>query len=361
MRAFGIEEEYFLIDPVTCRPSPVDSGLRRELLQVKVPGTMLDTELMACQIEVVTEICSEAGQAQQALFERRLALSKICARHGYELFAAGTPPRLPEVRLVSEVLRYQELQEFVPGIVRDHYVSGLHVHIGIESPAMGVRMMNHLRFYLPMLAAVAANSPLWEGAYSGFDSWRTIHYRRWSIAGIPPVFQGAQDYEQHRQSLLKSGALLDVGHIGWAVRLSERHPTVEIRVADSQMTAQESVGFALLVRALAEMAEEGIRRGPHDELLELELWMAAKCGLSVPFDSVLELEKVDQPRILEHLLAAASPALERSGDEVAVHSWFELLKDAGNGAQRQKRSFERAGVEAVVREGAKWFIREPQA
>ena len=101
MRTLGTEEEYFLIDHATCRPSPVVPDLHRELLQVNIPGTTLDTELMACQIEVVTEICSEGAQALQALFERRQVLSEICARHGYRLIAAGAPPCLPEARLVS--------------------------------------------------------------------------------------------------------------------------------------------------------------------------------------------------------------------------------------------------------------------
>ena len=362
MRTLGIEEECFLIDHATCRPSPVVPDLHRELRQVNIPGTTLDTELMASQIEVVTEICSEGAQALQALFERRQVLSEICARHGYRLIAAGTPPCLPEARLVYPSPRYQQLQDFVPAIVRDHFVSGLHVHIGIDSPAMGVRMMSHLRLYLPMLAAVAANSPLWEGAYSGFESWRTINYRRWSVTGIPPLFQTLKEYEQHRHALLNSGALLDHGHIGWAVRLSAQHPTVEVRVADSQMTTRESVGFSLLVRALAQMAEEApTPRSPRDELLELELWTAAKYGLSAPFDSALALEKIDKHQMMRRLLSAADPALERNGDEQVVRSWFEFLKVHGNGAQRQRQSFDGAGIEAVVHEGAKWFVREPEA
>lgn len=74
--------------------------------------------------------------------------------------------------------------------------------------------------------------------------------------------------------------MLDAGHIGWAVRLSERHPTLEIRVADTQLTAGISVAIAVLLRAIIDtgLAGDPDPAAVDDSLLDLGLWHASKMG-----------------------------------------------------------------------------------
>ena len=73
--------------------------------------------------------------------------------------------------------------------------------MGLADLATGVRALNGLRPWLPVLVALGANSPVWQGADTGFASWRTIQYRRWLVNGIPPRFHDLADYESRVATL----------------------------------------------------------------------------------------------------------------------------------------------------------------
>ncbi|WP_313810627.1 YbdK family carboxylate-amine ligase [Glutamicibacter sp.] len=357
---FGIEEEYFLVDAKSYFPTPVPTSLRRELSAIQSAGTSVQSELLEWQLEVVTDIFHRRCDALEALVERRQKMDAICRSEGYLLLAVGTPVILPRQRKVTHSDRYDQIHRFVPGIVRDHFISGLHIHIGIPDVSVGIRAMNVLRLWLPKLAAISANSPLWDGELSGFESWRTVHYRRWSVIGIPPAFVDVEHYKAHREAILSTSALLDSRHIGWAVRLSERHPTIEIRVADSQLTAGESVAYAVLVRALVESALEKHvpMLSPHEELLDLSLWQAAKSGLMWPHYDSLSGRLLDAEGITSSLLEFTGQKLECHGDFDYVQSYFAALHRRGNGAQRQRLSWEQGGVNLVAEVAAEQFAAD---
>ncbi|GAA1406633.1 putative glutamate--cysteine ligase 2-3 [Glutamicibacter uratoxydans] len=359
-RTFGLEEEYFFVDRESYLPTPIPASLRRELSAMHVLGTSVQTELLECQLEVVTDVFLRRGDALEALVERRQKIDAVCRKVGYLLLAVGTPVMLPTQITVTDSGRYDQIHHFVPGIVREHYINGLHIHLGIPDDLAGIRVMNGLRIWLPKLAAITANSPLWDGQLSGFESWRTVHYRRWSVIGIPPFFANVGDYRTHRHDLLASAALLDSGHIGWAVRLSEHHPTVEVRVADSQMTAGESVAFALLVRAIADTILENHQQVfvPHEELLNLSLWQAAKSGLAGPHFDSLTGRLLDAAEIVSSLLQFAGPKLDFYGDFDFVQTYLTFWQRQGNGAQRQRLSWDNGGAVCVVEESAKRFAFE---
>ena len=64
--------------------------------------------------------------------------------------------------------------------------------------------LNGLRRWLPVLTALDSNSPFWKGADSGFASRRNIHYRPWSVHGIPPRFADALDCERRMRLILEA-------------------------------------------------------------------------------------------------------------------------------------------------------------
>src|SRR5205807_1221216 len=102
----------------------------------------------------------------------------------------------------------------------------------------------------PVLLALSGNSPFWEGAESGFDSFRTEIWSRWPTAGPPGEFAAPEDYWRLVDSLVDAGVILDRGMAYWDVRPSAKYPTVEVRVADVAPTPGEAVVLAGLARAL---------------------------------------------------------------------------------------------------------------
>lgn len=335
-RTFGIEEEFFLVDPETAAPVPMADELGAQLLGLELQGTTVHRELLASQLEIVTGICTTAEEAVEALVRRRAAIERICREHQAVPFASGTALQLPDATEFTQGQRYATIHEFVPGIAREHFINGLHIHVHVPDAAAGVRALNALRGWLPLVAGMGANSPIWNGELTGFSSWRTVHYRRWSTAGIPPAFATAQEYQQRLDDMLASGALLDPGHIGWFARLSVNHPTIEVRAADTQMKAGESVALALLIRAIVDTAaatDSPVVTAP-PEVLDLGLWQAAKDGMEGPCFDVEAGASIPAKAMLDRMLDYAGQYLQRNGDEEFVADYLASLANLGNGATR---------------------------
>ncbi|MEG0214244.1 MAG: YbdK family carboxylate-amine ligase [Glutamicibacter sp.] len=358
-RTFGIEEEFFLVDPETAAPVPMADELSAQLLGLELPGTTVHRELLASQLEIVTGICTSAQEAVEALVLRRAAIERICREHQVLPFASGTALGLPSTTEFTKGQRYATIHEFVPGIAREHFINGLHIHVHVPDAAAGVRALNALRGWLPLIAGMGANSPIWNGEPTGFASWRTVHYRRWSAAGIPPAFATAQEYQQRIEDMITSGALLDPGHIGWFARLSVNHPTIEVRAADTQMAAGESVALALLIRAIVDTASatQNPASTAASEVLDLGLWQAAKSGVEGTYFDSEARTSVPAKAMIQRVLDYAGRQLQRNGDEQFVADYLDSLANLGNGATRQLESWNQGGAKQVVADAAKLFAQ----
>jgi len=351
MVAFGIEEEFLLVDPASSEPRPVSPQLRALLAEEPSAGFHVAPELLDCQIELNTEPCRSREEAARALAAMRHALARAADRLGTQPAGVGVAfdaDRAPAA--VTETARYRSIQQNAPAVVADEYVTGLHIHAEVQDPELRVQVMNRCRPWIPTLTAMAANSPYWNGRDSGFGSWRTILYRRWPIQGCPPVFEDFADYRQRLQRLLDSGVANDPGYVSWLLRLSANYPTIECRCADSQLSARDTLLVACLFRALVatEMhaAGDAPPPEPQPEHLDIALWQAARYGLAgdlINLETGCAVPAHDQlARLFEHV----QDQLAGSGDEEGVRAGLARLRRQGNGAQRQRQAYERGGLAA---------------
>lgn len=343
MSTFGIEEEFFMLDAETGLPASADHEPFRQSLDSQRDGEV-QNEFLACQVEHASSVCEDRDQALRELGSFRRALASKAASSGLLVAGIGAAPMIaqqpPEF---TDNARYQEIGKFISGIAAEHYMCGLHVHVSIPDSEAGVRALNFLRGWLPFLCALGANSPYWRGVDSSFSSWRTIHYRKWSVQGIPPCFADFRDYETRLARINGTAAVPDPGHIGWSARLSEKYPTIEIRVADSQLRAQDSVLLAVLMRGLVETAVAGEFEAVEylPEVLDLSLWQAAKNGITGGQVDTCTGASIAVKELARRLLRIAENALRDHGDyDFAVISLRNML-ETGNGAVRQRAAFDR--------------------
>ena len=61
--------------------------------------------------------------------------------------------------------------------------------------------------------------------------------------------------------MVGTGTLLDPGMVYFSARLSDRYPTIEVRIADICLRAEDAVLIAALVRALVEFEARSWRDG----------------------------------------------------------------------------------------------------
>jgi gamma-glutamyl:cysteine ligase YbdK (ATP-grasp superfamily) len=116
----------------------------------------------------------------------RRVLAEAAERQGLRIAAAGTHPFSHwRDQAVTEKPRYRNLAEDYQQVFREQVVFGCHVHVGFDDREAAIQTMNRTRPWLPVLVALAGNSPYWLGADTGYASYRTEVWNRWPTAGMP--------------------------------------------------------------------------------------------------------------------------------------------------------------------------------
>ncbi|MGY0234500.1 carboxylate-amine ligase [Longispora urticae] len=344
---FGVEEEFLVVDPVTRVVLPhAEAVIRRarERLGARVSG-----ELTKMQLETRTDPCGSVKELHAQLTEARAVLGVSAAAEGVRVVATGSsvlagtvPPPITEgARQDRGIAKYRGLHD-------EQAICAVHVHVEMPDRERAVRVSNHLRPYLPVLVTLTANSPFWEGRDSGYASWRTMVWPRWPVAGPPPFFTSAAHFDGMVETFLTAGTLVDIGTLFWDIRPSANHPTLEIRVADVPITAEESALYAALVRALVVHVGDAVDRGDDGpeiraELLRVAYWQAARDGLDghgLDVRTGLLVPAVEQ---VERLFETVRPVLEANGDLDLVSGWLRRLLDGGTGAARQRAAVDATG------------------
>ncbi|WP_395245434.1 YbdK family carboxylate-amine ligase [Agromyces sp. MMS24-K17] len=354
---FGIEEEFVFLDPVTLRPADAGEDVYEQLSADPQWGAVTHREFLASQIEHASTVFRRLDEAEAAVSGFRVRLGEAARASGVYVASVGTSPDAHPFPAVTHTERYQRIVRDMAGLIADHQFCGLHVHIGIPDREAGVVAMNAVRPWLPLLTAISGNSPFWRGYDTGYESWRTIQLRRWPTAGSPPLFADAGDYDRRIRALLGMAGLKDIALIMWSVRLSEHLPTIEFRMADAQLSTEDTLLIAAVCRGLIEYAlDEHADRHRIDretnvpgELLSAAVMHAAHAGLRGQLYDPAARELADARVVFDRLLERIGPYLERSGDLARVADLSARLLQLGTGASRQRAAFRRGGVDALAR------------
>jgi carboxylate-amine ligase len=226
-------------------------------------------------------------------------------------------------------------------------ICACHVHVAVPSRQLGVEALLRLRRWLPALIALTANSPIWEGRDTGWASQRLVFASRWPTAVPAPPVAKVEEYDGLVDGAVSSGAALDQRSVYFLARLSPRYPTLETRVADVGLTADETLAYAGLVRALVATAVDDAVRGrpvpfvPQSHHRD-SCRSAAQVGLAGALTDPLTGERHDSWAFVDCLVAHVRPQLRVHGDEAVVGSMLDRLRVVGGGADRQRRLFRAA-------------------
>lgn len=337
----GLEEELILVDPASLLP--VDAV---EWVLEQLPGDRRFTaELRASQVELRTPVCATVADACRELASARRILR---AELGDQLctLAVGTHPTSVEPIAVTERERYRWIAGECSWAVRRGHPSGLHVHVGIPDPEDALAVYNAARSYLPELAALAADSPFFEGAESGLASTRLKLTEDLPRAGIPPAFAS-------RQSLTEfvRWARADLSCLWWDLRPRPDYGTLEFRVADTQLRTAESGAIAAicqtLVAMLADRRERGLPIPVHEtHRLHENRWRALRDGLD---GELIDPDRgaVESTRSrIARLLSTLEPYADELGCECELADAWAML--AANGAIRQRAVAAEGGTRRLL-------------
>jgi glutamate---cysteine ligase / carboxylate-amine ligase len=350
VRSVGVEEELLLVEPGSGKPlavaetalRAVDAGDERKGNLDEGSGESLEFELQRQQLETSTKPCFSLSELSDELRRGRSVAAEAAARAGARVTALATSPVPVEPQLVRKG-RYLQMAHAFGLTAYEQLTCGCHVHVGVSSPDEGVAVLDRIRPWLPVLLALSANSPFWQGQDSSYASFRYQAWSRWPSAGPTGAFGSVRAYQETVRGMVSTGTLLDSGMVYFDARLSEHYPTVEIRVSDVCLYADDAVLIAALARALVETEARRWRADSavpahRVEMLRLAAWRASRSGLDDtllnPHTSLPEPAQVTVNALLEHV----RDVLDDIGDTAVVTELLGAVLDRGNGAAFQRRA-----------------------
>jgi carboxylate-amine ligase len=337
----GIEEELMILDSSSLDlVNAIDS-----IIGDDPPSGEIKPEFLESVLEIATAPCPNVPAVAAELVALRGVARDRAHAQNLEIGAAGTHPfaRWEDQRVVSDD-RYRGLIRSLGFVARQELVFGMHVHVGMADPEEAVYVANALRPYIPLLIALAANSPLWRGEPTGLMSSRVPIFRAFPRVGLPPRFEDWSDFERRVETLTKSGAIEDYTFLWYDVRPHPRLGTIEIRAMDSQTRVEHTVALSAFVTSLVKLLAEEFHPGaqspdPPWEVLDENRWLAARHGLDAELVDNASATRTSVRELTESLLELLAPHAQELGCSQELEGIRDLLR-AGNGAARQQMVYE---------------------
>ena len=361
---FGIEEEFFLADATTRdTPGKAAKAFHRDV-QARLPDA--ERELMESQVEIASPPTDSLAEARSTLAGLRTTLAEIGQAHRILLLAAGTHPLARWARQTrTKKDRYDRIMREAQMVEQRNMVCGMHVHVEVPRPEDRVDLMNRMLPYMPVLLALSASSPFWEGRPTGLAAYRLSVWGELPRTGLPDLFRDGEDYDRYVAAMVRAEVIPDASFLWWALRPSIHFPTLELRVADSCTRLEDTLAVAALYRCLVRLAVRNpeLHRGmtgASRAIASENLWRAQRWGVHGSFldegDGLIPFAVY-----LDRLIATVSEDAEALGCEAEVGS-ARGIAAAGTSADRQLAVFAEvqsrgAGKEEALAAVVDWIAK----
>jgi carboxylate-amine ligase len=303
-----VEEEIMILDAETLELAPrvavlVDGAQAREL-----PG-VLKTELHASVVELTCAISADAEEAVERLAELRGAAAELAEQNDLRIAAAGShPTSIPAEQEIAADERYRGFVSYAGPTARRQGVSGLHVHIGMPDADGCFRTLENVLPWLPLVLALSANSPYFEGRDTGMLSIRAEVLGFLPRHGAPPPVRSYAEWESFVERMTATGLANDYTSFWWDVRPHPRFGTLEIRMPDQPTSLERTAGLVRLLRDLCEWGLDAparefdpAGRGVYDQ----NRWAASRFG---PHGKLIHPDRAEALSVPELLRELPVPA-----------------------------------------------------
>ncbi|NGM69410.1 glutamate--cysteine ligase [Natronolimnobius sp. AArcel1] len=342
MGTLGIEEECFIVDE-RGRPTSGTDELVYEHDPPEILEGKLDHELFKFVIETQTPLIEDPQNARDALLEIRQALLTHAHDHGYDIAAAGLHPLAKWRELEhAEKPRYRAQLDRIQYPQHRNTTAGVHVHVGVDDADKAVWIANELRWYVPIMLALSANSPYWNGFDTGLESARAKIFEALPNTGMPTYFEDFDAFDRFERRMLETESINDRGELWYDVRPHTAHGTVELRTPDGQADPDIVMAFVeyahALVEALAEDYEDGASgyaQTHRRELLDEHKWRAIRYG----HDAALLDREMEGTLELGELV-------DRECERLGIDGIKDVY-ERDSGAEKQRRLLEEEGPDAL--------------
>lgn len=337
----GLEEELMVVHPHTLDLLPSAPTLLERL----AGDSRFKLELPACQIEIVTPPRHTIDELLEDLMQARRRLA-LAGEEDARMLGAGVHPSAHGEGELNLHGRYREVASEYPFVARRQMVCGLHVHVSLSGADRTLAVYNAMRSYLPLLAALATNAPIYDGGDTGLMSIRPLVAGLLPRQGIPPRLESWEQLCAELNWGAQTGRLLGVQGWWWELRIHPELATLEVRVADAQSASAETAAVAAvaasLVLRLAELHDAGELEpsAPGWRIAE-NRWSAVRDGAHGEMHDLVSGRPRATRELLVELIEQLQTTASAIGGEPHLTRAMRMLEH--NGADRQRellRSFD---------------------
>jgi len=337
----GIEEELMILDS----DSLALANAIEAVLEEYGEDDSVKPELLESVLEIATSPHPDTRAAGEELRQLRRDVAEAAARRGLLIGSAGTHPfAMWEDQRVSSRPRYRELIAALRFVARQEIIFGLHVHVGLDDADKAIHVANGMRVHVPILFALAANSPFWRADATGFASTRMPIFRAFPRVGIPPFYEGWEDFDRRIKFMIEAGVIDDYTFLWYDVRPHPNFGTVEIRAMDAQTRVEHTLALAALTQAMVKELSEHydagkqLARYPY-EMLDENKWLAARHGMAGELVDLPSRDRVPAKELARRLYDRLREHAQDLGSAAELEAIEDILEN-GNGAARQRVVYE---------------------
>lgn len=352
----GIEWELALVDRHTGDLVPAAPEILATCEIVGDDGaSRITSELLTNTIEVVTGVNRTVAAGVADLQRSVEQLRRTTDPMGIELIGSGTHPFARwQDQQVTDKERYVTLMDRAGVWGRQLLIWGVHMHVGLDSPAKALPVLDALLLFYPHLQALSASSPFAFGESSGYASSRAMLFQQLPTAGLPPELTSWQQYESIIDDLTTVGVIDHWDEIRWDVRPSAKWGTVETRVCDGLPTTFEIGALSALVQCIVDDCSARLDAGETLRTLQPwyvreNKWRAARYGMDAEIIVDRDGSQAPVEAEVRGLVSRLEPVAERLGCAQELQDVLTIV-EVGASYERQALASARAGgdLRAVI-------------
>ena len=221
----GVELELFTLDKNTLG---LTDGAPK-ILDNFSDNIFFKRELLQCIVEITTDVCDNVSQIYDDLRPKLDMAIEYANNNEIELLSMPIHPFSKVAdQNVSNDKRYTDFLDRMQWPLRRLLISGIHVHVGVESGEKAIAIINGMKRYIPYFIALSANSPYFESENTGLASTRTKIFEGLPNTGIPERLRNYSEFQKFMRTLIRANSIESIREIWWDIRPHTGYGTVEI-------------------------------------------------------------------------------------------------------------------------------------
>lgn len=338
----GVELEFQTLDRDSLNLAPLAPVLLETAPSILRPR--ITHEWIRSILEIRTGICRSVRDVENDLLQTCSMAEELAADNHCLLFSASLHPfAQSKDQELTEDTRYERIMEELQIVGRRFISQGFHVHVGMIDGDTAVKVCDRIQPYLPILLALSASSPYFQGEDTGLMSYRTKLFEALPLAGIYGEIGNWNTFLADLTMLHQAGVIESVKDLWWDARPHPEFGTLEIRACDLPTQFGDILGLTALIQSItATLAEsDGLPPSCNPQFLRWNKWQAVRYGLDGMFIDPLGFLGGGSMTLREavlRLIQKINPMTERFASKRYIKMINRILEH-GPGADIQRRAY----------------------